>query len=224
MWVVCIEAAGQDHPGRQAYMEAGCAGCHGPGARGGVDGPAMVPREDTVSEFAASFQEMMPGFEATDEELSSIHAYLRDLTDPSTKVDAAPPAGSEKSWEPGNQADAEAIRDGAARFVAAWNARDAKALSELFTKDAERIGPDGEPVIGRAAIEKQLAESFVDRPVSDVVTVSLESIHFLTPDVAVTHGSWRIGGGLHGKYMNLTIRQGDRWLVSRSMVMQPVEP
>ncbi len=224
--VVCIETAGgQEDPGRQAYMGAGCGGCHGPRARGGVDGPAMVPMEDTGARFVESFHEAMPGFEATDEELSLIYAYLRDLTDPSGNAKAVRSVRSEESWAPGSAADAKALRQGAAQFVVAWNGKDAKALSELFTTDAERIGIHGERVIGRASIEKQFAESFDKRPASDAVTVTPVSIHFLSPEVAVTHGTWRIAAGPgesnSGNYMNLAVRRGDRWLVFRSMVMQP---
>lgn len=227
--VVCIElAGGQDDPGRQAYTGAGCGGCHGPTARGGVDGPAMVPMEVTESEFAQSFYVAMPGFEATDEELSLIYAYLRDLTEPSGNVEAVRPVKSKESFTPGSAADAKALREGAAQFEVAWNRKDAKAISDLFTMDAERIAINGERVIGRASVEKQFAESFVNRPASDAVTVTPVSIHFLSPDVAVTHGTWRIAGGPdesnNGNYMNLAVKRGDRWLLIRSMAMRPTEP
>jgi uncharacterized protein (TIGR02246 family) len=197
-----------------------------------------VPVKSTGSEFAKSFYEAKPGFEATDEQLSLIHTYLKDLTDPSGDADVSPDDASERedvasidleeSWAPGSAADAQALRECLARYEAAWDAGDAKTLSELFTEDAERILTNGERVIGRAAIEKQFAESFFNRPASDTATITPVSIHFLAADVAVTHGTWLItndlGGSNSGKYMNISVKRGDRWLVIRSMVMRPPEP
>ena len=242
-FVVGVEAVGgQENPGRQAYVDVGCGGCHGPSARGGIGSPAMVPMNATGSEFARSFYEAMPGFEVTDEQLSLIYTYLIDLTNPS--ADAGPigsgsaddasgkkaPASdlSERNWAPGRATDAQALRESVAQYVAAWDSGDAKTLSELFTTDAERILINGEHVTGRAAIEKQFAESFLSRPASDAATIAPVSFHFLTANVAVTHGTWLItsgfGGTNSGRYMNLFVKRGDEWLVFRSMMMRPTEP
>jgi uncharacterized protein (TIGR02246 family) len=197
-----------------------------------------VPLEVTESEYAELFKEAMPLFEATDEELSLIYAYLESLSDPSgSSGGSSSPAADredsatadlEESWAPGSAADAQAIRECTEQYETAWDAGDAKALSELFTEDAERILITGERLIGRAAIEKQFVESFVGRPESDTATVTQVSIHFLTADIAVTHGTWLItndsGMSASGKYMNVSVKRGERWLVSRSLLMRPPGP
>ena len=102
----------------------------------------MVPVKVTGSEFARSFYEAMPGFEVTDEQLSLIYTYLEDLTDPSVDAGAIgsgspddvsekeDPAGvlPERNWAPGSAADAQALREGVAKYMAAWDAGDAKTL------------------------------------------------------------------------------------------------
>src|SRR5262245_6818051 len=55
---------------------------------------------------------------------------------------------------------AAAVRKSAEAFVATFNKGDARALAAFWTKDAEFVGPDGEVIRGRAAIEKDHAEFF----------------------------------------------------------------
>ena len=59
-------------------------------------------------------------------------------------------------------ADAQAIGDLLGRFIKAYNAKDAKALGELFTPDAEIEDEDGEVTRGRDAIVARFAKIFGD--------------------------------------------------------------
>src|SRR4051794_20090885 len=61
-------------------------------------------------------------------------------------------------------ADEKAIRDAGAAFIRAYNAGDAKAISELFTEDAEVVSEDGEPIQGREAIAALFASTFAANP------------------------------------------------------------
>ncbi len=57
-----------------------------------------------------------------------------------------------------------AVRKTAEAFMRAFNAGDAKAAAAFWAKDGEYIGPDGEEVRGRAAIEKDFVDSFKKHP------------------------------------------------------------
>ena len=62
------------------------------------------------------------------------------------------------------------------RLLAAWNNRDAKAMSACFDEDAVMIGFDGSTVEGKAEIESHLAPIFTDHPTA-AYTAILRSEH-----------------------------------------------
>jgi uncharacterized protein (TIGR02246 family) len=53
--------------------------------------------------------------------------------------------------------DAERLHE---RFIEGWNARDARAIADLFAEDGAIVGFDGSTVEGRAAIHEHLAGIF----------------------------------------------------------------
>jgi len=84
-------------------------------------------------------------------------------------------------------ADEEAIQGSAASFIAAYNAHDAKALSELFALKAEFTDEDGNLIQGRAAIEDDFTAMF--EKCSDCkIDLEISSIRILTPNLAVEEG------------------------------------
>lgn len=89
--------------------------------------------------------------------------------------------------KPGNEADEISIRATADAFVKAFNAADAKAIGALWAPDAEYTDESGQSLRGRAAIEKEYADSFKEHP-GATMTVAIESIRFLGPDTAVEKG------------------------------------
>jgi mono/diheme cytochrome c family protein len=76
-------------PGRTAFARAGCEFCHGPGARGGAVGVALVPYTKTLPDLLAIVREgigTMPPMSAdtvSDTDVAAIHTYLRKLSAPS---------------------------------------------------------------------------------------------------------------------------------------------
>ena len=87
----------------------------------------------------------------------------------------------------GNEADEKAIRATADDFVKAFNAADVKAVGALWATDAEYTDESGQSYQGRAAIEKEYADGFKEHP-GATMTVTIESIRFLGPDIAVEKG------------------------------------
>ena len=89
--------------------------------------------------------------------------------------------------KPEREADEKAIRATADEFVKAFNAADAKAVGALWATDAEYTDESGHSYQGRAAIEKEYADLFKEHR-GATMTVTIESIRFLGPDIAVEKG------------------------------------
>ena len=87
-------------------------------------------------------------------------------------------------------ADQEAIRAVSRDYSTAFNKGDAKAVAVLWTEQGECHDADGEPIRGRAAIEKAFAEFFKENPTARI-EVLIESIRFPAPDLAIEEGMLR---------------------------------
>ena len=105
---------------------------------------------------------------------------------------------------PDHEADEKAIRATADEFIKAFNAADAKAVGALWATDAEYTDESGQSYQGGAAIEKEYADLFKEHR-GATMTVAIESVRFLGPDIAVEKGIAKVkspgaeapGGTLH---------------------------
>jgi uncharacterized protein (TIGR02246 family) len=137
---------------------------------------------------------------------------------PAAAKDATKPAAADKSSSEPESADEAAIRKGAEAFVAAYNAHDAKAVSELFALKAEFTDEDGNLIKGREAIEKDFAEMFAEYP-DCRIEVEIDSIRLLTPNIAIEEGIVR-GHPMHDqpknvcKYVAVHVKVEGRWLTA----------
>jgi uncharacterized protein (TIGR02246 family) len=84
--------------------------------------------------------------------------------------------------------DQQEIEAAAVKFLEAWHARDAEALAALFGPDARMEDVDGEVLEGRDAIQEAYAAEFEANP-DAALSISLDSIRLITPDVAIEEGS-----------------------------------
>jgi len=84
--------------------------------------------------------------------------------------------------------DREAIEANIAAYTKAYLAKDAGALAEFWSDSGECISPlSGKPIRGRKNIEKEYTDMFAEA--GDLaLEVDLESIRFITDDVAVEEG------------------------------------
>lgn len=84
--------------------------------------------------------------------------------------------------------DAEAaVRESAARFVAAYNRHDAKAAAAGFTSTADFVTEDGTAIHGQEAIERHFAAVFTALPKVSL-ELHVESMRLVTSNVAVEEG------------------------------------
>ena len=92
--------------------------------------------------------------------------------------------------QPGEpSADEAAVRKADAAYVQAFNRHDAKALADAWSPEAVYLNRlTGAEVVGRAAIAEQFSALFKDQP-EVKLDLSVESIQFVSPNVAVEHGT-----------------------------------
>jgi uncharacterized protein (TIGR02246 family) len=93
----------------------------------------------------------------------------------------APPAATPED------ADVESLGKAAARFVAAFNAKDAATIASLFVPAGEVISRDGSAIRGREAIEAFYRDLFAGETVPQIA-LEASSVHLVAPGIAIEDG------------------------------------
>jgi uncharacterized protein (TIGR02246 family) len=93
-------------------------------------------------------------------------------------------------------ADETAIRAIVQKYMDAREKQDAKAVESLFTSDADQLVSSGEWRKGRPDVVKGTLAS--SQTSSGKRTITLTSIRFVTPGVAVADGRYELGGASGG--------------------------
>jgi uncharacterized protein (TIGR02246 family) len=120
-------------------------------------------------------------------------------------------AGEVKQESP----EAAAVRQKTAEFVAAFNKGDAKAAAHCWMKDGEFIGPDGNTLHGRRAIEKGYIEFFKKNPKARL-ELHTQSLRQFGHHAALEAGTLklRLPGSrqpAESRYSVLHVRDADGW-------------
>jgi uncharacterized protein (TIGR02246 family) len=127
---------------------------------------------------------------------------------------AQPPAASAAA------VDDAAVRAVIARYVTARDARDAAALAELFTADADQYTTGGDWRRGRDRMLPGMAESSRQNPGSRGIAV--QAVRFITADVAVADGSYSIAGSDASRWTTIVLtRDAGRWRIAAIRNMTP---
>jgi len=132
----------------------------------------------------------------------------------------APPKKEEVTVSP----DEQTIRKAVVAFVEQYNAHNADGVTALFAPDARMTFRDGTEVNGRDEIKQSIEEAFKDSP-KTAVSVVVDSIRFLTPDVAVEEGSTSMfpdGDTLtaRSRYTVVHLKKDGRWLMQSVRVVE----
>ncbi len=113
--------------------------------------------------------------------------------------------------------DEKAVRAMAESFTRAFAAGDAKGIAAMFSEDAEFVDEYGERTEGRGSIQDLYTSVFQARPGS-TIAISIETLRFLSPDVAKEEGQTRVKSGAEAptlrRYTVLYIKQNGRWSYS----------
>ncbi|MEI8022159.1 MAG: SgcJ/EcaC family oxidoreductase [Schlesneria sp.] len=137
-----------------------------------------------------------------------------NLAVPAKGNDPKKPAAAEEA----TSADETAIRQSADAFTTAYNAHQAKTISELFALKAELTDENGNVIKGREAIEQDFAQTFTKFPETKI-QLEIGSIRILTPNIAVEEGIVR-GQPIPGEgesvsaYVAVHVKVEGRWLLA----------
>jgi uncharacterized protein (TIGR02246 family) len=120
---------------------------------------------------------------------------------------------------PKREADKLAIDKLVKESIQAFNNRDAAAIAAQWTADGEYIRNDGEPIRGRAAIQKGYAEYFKTLKAKPNVELQVDGLRFPSADTAYSEVTLRVkndeGDVVASSWRNtLLAREGGKWKVA----------
>ena len=124
-------------------------------------------------------------------------------------------------------ADETGVRELVARYVDARQQRDAKAIEALFTPEADQLVSSGEWRKGRpAVVSGTLASS---ESTGGRRTITVESMRFVSADVAIADGSYVISGLAGGQERHMwstfiCVRTSGGWRIAAIRNMLPAAP
>jgi len=120
---------------------------------------------------------------------------------------------------PDRAADKQAIDKLAKDFIQAFNDRDAAAVAANYTEEGEYIRNDGEPIRGRAEIQKGYADFFKTLKGKPKLEIQLDGLRFPSADSAVVEVTLRLkneeGEEIASSWRNsFLVREGGQWKVA----------
>jgi uncharacterized protein (TIGR02246 family) len=124
-------------------------------------------------------------------------------------------------------ADETGVRELVARYVDARENRDAKAIGELFTPEADQLVSSGEWRKGRPAVVRGTLAS--SESTGGRRTITVESVRFLSPETAIADGRYEISGLAGGQARRMwttiiCVRTPDGWRIAAIRNMLPAAP
>ncbi len=109
--------------------------------------------------------------------------------------------------------DEAAVIESVKSYVAAFNRRDADAVSEHWSVTGEQIEPDGTVLAGRKAIRESFTQVFEGLSDDQLLTVSIDRISFVTADVALDEGIAHVIGGWQSSYVATHKFEDGKWRI-----------
>ena len=119
-------------------------------------------------------------------------------------------------------ADEAAVRTVVRNYVNARELREPAAIEAIFTADADQHTTAGEWRRGRAEVIRGSVESSTRNPGNRRITI--ETVRFITPDVAIADGPYEISTDGNVRRMWTTIvlaREGAVWRIAAIRNMAP---
>jgi uncharacterized protein (TIGR02246 family) len=132
---------------------------------------------------------------------------------------AAAKADAKQTPQLNTEADEAAIRANAEKYVEAYNRRDSAAMAQMWSPDALYMDPrTGEAVIGREALKEQFDYALAGQEDAKL-TITIDSIEFVSPNVAIEKGKAVITYTDHpdeeSEYAAVHVKRDGQWLTDR---------
>jgi len=117
------------------------------------------------------------------------------------------------------------------RFTVAWNQHEPATLAKMWVEDGDHVEPDGRVAKGRREIEKLFAAEHRSVFKQSHLTLSVDTVWFVTADVALVDGTYELSGARDpqgkelparkGRLSSLFLKEGGKWLIAASRLMIP---
>jgi uncharacterized protein (TIGR02246 family) len=129
------------------------------------------------------------------------------------------------------QADEEAIRMMVDQAISRMNKGDITVVEDFWDENADYVSVDGRLIAGRAQMKAFFSEILRLSPGGMQQVSTIESIRFLTPELAIVDGSWTISGArdeagtelvaLSGRGVEIAQKRDGQWrfVATREMVI-----
>ncbi len=139
------------------------------------------------------------------------------------------------SWSPAAAAagdsDEASIRESVRRLEAGWNAKSGAKFAEPFAADVDYVVINGSHVKGREAIAEGHQQIFDTVFKESVLSLSVEQLRMLRPDVAVVHvngtNRFRRGAETHAVEALITLvltKESGAWKVAALQITEKAAP
>lgn len=127
----------------------------------------------------------------------------------------------------GLPADDAAVRAVVQKYMDARDRQDPRAIESLFTADADQLVSSGEWRKGRAEVMKGTMAS--SQSTGGKRTITVESVRFLSPTVALADGRYDLTGLAEGQTRQMwtalvLVKTGSQWKISAIRNMLPAAP
>ena len=127
----------------------------------------------------------------------------------------------------GSSADDAAIRAVVQKYMDARDRQDPRAIESLFTADADQLVSSGEWRKGREEVVKGTMAS--SQSTGGKRTITVESVRFLSPTVALADGHYDLTGLAGGETRHMwtalmLVKTGGQWKISAIRNMLPAAP
>jgi uncharacterized protein (TIGR02246 family) len=124
-------------------------------------------------------------------------------------------------------ADEAAIRQVVHKYLDAREHRDAKAVAEVFTADADQLVSTGEWRKGREALVRGTLAS--SESTGGRRTITIQTVRLLAPSVALADGPYELTGLVGGTSRSMwttfvLTRESDGWRIAAIRNMRPATP
>ncbi len=112
----------------------------------------------------------------------------------------------------------------AKNFENAYNSKDAKALQEMYTKDAVRVGTDSVTTNGNEAISASFATDFENSDLT--ISIVVDKAETQSDGTITAMGTYHVTGAnkkgdkidVSGTYNNTNVKEAGHWKISKSVL------
>ena len=117
-----------------------------------------------------------------------------------------------------SESEEQAVRETSRQLIEAFNQHDAKAIGQLWTDDGDYVDETGTVTSGREAIVEEF-EGYFARNKGRTLRVYVDSIRFITPEVAIVDGTSEVdpppeGAPVIGRYTSFRVKREGKWLLA----------